>query len=66
MQRVTPDIGDTFGTVDKTLRDSFITDLFQGIGEVILVWGLKFSPTPIGRTSGFLSIAISRPSINAQ
>ena len=35
MQRVTPYIGDAFGPVETALRDTFILDLFQVVGERI-------------------------------
>ena len=38
VQQVTPFIGDTFGPVEKALRESFLLALVQGIGEGIL-WG---------------------------
>ena len=33
VQRVTPGIGDDFGPVDKALRETFLPDLFEGLGE---------------------------------
>ena len=32
MQRVTPDIRDTFSSVEKALRETVVTALFQGLG----------------------------------
>ena len=40
MQRVTPNIGDAFGPVEKSLWESFMSALFQGIGEGILGRGV--------------------------
>ena len=34
MQRVTPDIGDTFIPVEQALRGVFVPDIFQGLREV--------------------------------
>ena len=31
--RVTPNIGDAFRSVEQALREAFILDLFQGLGE---------------------------------
>ena len=33
MQRVTPGIGDTFGPVEKALRETFVPALFEGLGN---------------------------------
>ena len=44
MQRVTPDIGDALGTAEQALRDSFVPDLFQGLGEVTLGRGVTHLP----------------------
>ena len=33
VQRVTTGIGDTFGPVEKSLRDTFFPALFDGLGE---------------------------------
>ena len=33
VQRVTPGIGNAFGPVEQALQESFIPDLFQGLGE---------------------------------
>ena len=44
MQRVTPNIRDTFGPVDKALRDSFMPALFQGVGEGIPHQGVNCLP----------------------
>ena len=33
VQRVTPGIGDAFGPVQKVLRETFLTELFEGQGE---------------------------------
>ena len=33
MQRVTPDIRDSFGSVEQALKEAFITSLFHGLGE---------------------------------
>ena len=33
VQRVTPNIGYAFGPMEQVLRDAFILDLFQGLGE---------------------------------
>ena len=33
MPRVTPDIGDAFIPVEEALRETFLPDLFQGLGE---------------------------------
>ena len=33
MPRVTPDIGDAFSPVEEALRETFLPDLFQGLGE---------------------------------
>ena len=32
-QQVNPVIGNTFGLVEKLLRETFLTDLFEGLGE---------------------------------
>ena len=32
VQRVTPGIGETFGLVEKTLRETFVPALFEGQG----------------------------------
>ena len=34
MQQVTPGIGDAFGLVEKALRETFLPDLFEVLGEV--------------------------------
>ena len=36
VQWVTPNIGNAFITVEKYLHESFMKDLFRGIGELIL------------------------------
>ena len=33
MQRVTPGIGNAFGLVEKALQETFVPDLFKGLGE---------------------------------
>ena len=33
MQRTTPGIGDAFGPVEEALQETFLPDLFQGLGE---------------------------------
>ena len=33
VQRVTPGIGDTFGPVEKALREAFMPELFKGLGD---------------------------------
>ena len=33
MQWVTPGIGDAFGPVEEVLEETFLPDLFQGMGE---------------------------------
>ena len=33
LQQVTPCIGDAFGPVEKALRETFMPDLFNGMGE---------------------------------
>ena len=33
MQRVTPDIRDSFGPLEEALEETFLPDLFQGLGE---------------------------------
>ena len=33
MQRVTPGIGDAFGPVEKALRETFVPELFEGLGD---------------------------------
>ena len=33
VQRVTPGIRDAFGLVEKALRETFLPDLFEGLGE---------------------------------
>ena len=33
VQRVTPGIGDAFVLVEKALRETFVTDLFEGLEE---------------------------------
>ena len=45
MQRVTPNIRDAFGPAKKALRDSFMPELFQGIGEIIP--GRGFTQMPV-------------------
>ena len=44
MQRVTPEIGDAFGTVDKVTRNSLMLNLFQGVGEGIMGRGITCLP----------------------
>ena len=39
MQRVTPKIEDKFGPMERELRDAFIPDLFQSLGEGTLARG---------------------------
>ena len=39
-RQVTPGIGDAFGPVDKTLRETFFSALFQGLGEGALERGV--------------------------
>ena len=33
VQRVTPGIGDAFSSVEKVLRETFLPELFEGLGE---------------------------------
>ena len=33
MQRVTPGIGDAFGPVEKALQETFLPEIFEGLGE---------------------------------
>ena len=33
MQRVTPGIGDAFSPVEKALQETFVPNLFEGLGE---------------------------------
>ena len=44
MQRFTPNIGDVFITVEKALREAFITYLFQGLVEGTLGRGVTCLP----------------------
>ena len=44
MQQVNPNIGDTFGLVEKALRENFIPSLFQVVGEGITGQGLTHLP----------------------
>ena len=44
MQRVDPDIGDTFKPVEDALQDSFLSALLQGVGEDFPGWGLTRLP----------------------
>ena len=44
VQRVTPCIGDSFGQVEKALRETFLPSLFQGLGEGELGSGVTFLP----------------------
>ena len=39
MQRVTPDTRYDFGPSDEDLKDTFMTYLFQGVGEGTIEWG---------------------------
>ena len=40
MQRVTPGIGDAFEPVEKAMQETFIPDLFEGLGEGALDRGV--------------------------
>ena len=44
MKRVTPNIGDAFRSVEQALREAFILDLFQGLGEGTLGRGVTCLP----------------------
>ena len=44
MQWVTPHIWDAFGPVEVALRDTFMPDLFQGVGERTLGQGVTQLP----------------------
>ena len=44
MQRVTPNIGEAFRTVEQALRGAFVPALLQGLGEVTLVRGFTLLP----------------------
>ena len=36
MKRVTPGIGYAFGPVEKSLRETFVPELFEGLGDGVL------------------------------
>ena len=42
MQRVTPDIRDSFGPLEEALEETFLPDLFQGLGEGSLGRGFTY------------------------
>ena len=44
MRRVTPGIGDAFGPVEKALRETFVPELFEGLGDGVLERGVNRLP----------------------
>ena len=44
MQRVTLDIGDAFGLVEKALRETFVPEFFEALGEGIPERGVTRLP----------------------
>ena len=44
MQRVTPSIGNALGLVEKAMRETFVPDLFEGLGEGALERGVICLP----------------------
>ena len=44
MQRVTPGIGDAFGLVEKALRESFLPEFFEGLGNGVPERGVTRLP----------------------
>ena len=40
MHRVTPGIGDAFRPVEKALRETFLTAIFEGLGEGVMERGV--------------------------
>ena len=44
LKQVAPVIGDTFGRVEKALRETFLPDLFEGLGEVAPGRGVTLLP----------------------
>ena len=44
MQRVTPGVGDSFGTVDKAFKETFVPELFEGLWEGVPERGVTRLP----------------------
>ena len=44
MQRVTPGIGNTFVPVEKALRETFVPELFEGLGDGVPERGVTRLP----------------------
>ena len=59
MQRVIPGVGDSFGPVEKALKDTFVTELFEGLHEGVLEQGVTRLPV---KQAG---LALSYPSQTA-
>ena len=44
VQQVTPGIGDAFGPLEKALQETFVQELFEGLGEGVLERGVNRLP----------------------